>query len=81
MNVAEYLQISDTKPETLSKLLKVTDEAVRRYITGERKPKRKIAEKLIEISGGRITWGALYGAAPTPIRRKSKPRPASREGR
>lgn len=60
MDLSTYFQrTKTTTPAKLAKEIGVSDEIVRLWTLGERKPKPANVDKIIEVTGGKVTRSGL----------------------
>lgn len=63
MRLHEYLRINDLSPaEFATKMGGVTSEAVRLWAAGKRMPEVKYIERIIDVTGNKVTIEDLYFA-------------------
>jgi len=63
MKLGAYLQKTKTSPELLALAINVTAVSVRRYISGKRKPRPEIMERIKQATGGKVTANDFYAEA------------------
>ena len=62
MDIRTYLKTSDISVATFAETLGLSPQAVHRYITGERTPRRDVIRKIVDASDGAITVADIYAA-------------------
>lgn len=62
MKLTDWMTSRALSPDDLAKQIGVTAEAVRRYRTGSRMPEPLIAEKIVEVTKGKVTVQDLHDA-------------------
>lgn len=64
MKLDVYLSETKTTKKALALALGVTEEAVRLWATGQRKPRQEQMAALLEHTGGKVTANDFYHAEP-----------------
>lgn len=59
MSLQKYL--ADIGDAVAAKRFGITERAARSYRSGQRKPKPKVALKMVKKSGGALTLASIYG--------------------
>lgn len=62
MQLRDYIAQGGISAAELASRLGVTREAIRRYATGERMPRRDMIRQIVEITGGQVTADDLASA-------------------
>lgn len=61
MNLREYLTATRTPVVAFARQLGVHPQAVHRYLTGERTPRKNILKQIITLTAGQVTADSFFG--------------------
>jgi DNA-binding transcriptional regulator YdaS (Cro superfamily) len=68
MTLAEYISDLKISPEEFANRLDgVSPGGLRKWISGERVPRKEHMEKIFEVTEGKVTPNDFYGVGPVPI--------------
>jgi len=70
MTLQEYLARNGLSQAAFARRIGVSQQAVQRYVDGKRVPKRALAKKIVEVTGGQVTYQDLleaYTAEPASV--------------
>lgn len=68
MKLKEYIDSDRVKNAAeFAQLVGVSSPALSLYISGDRTPRPAIAKRIIEVTGGLVSYEDLYGQLRTPI--------------
>jgi DNA-binding transcriptional regulator YdaS (Cro superfamily) len=62
MKLNEYIKVKGLCNRDMAKKLNVSDTSISLWLSGDRTPKRLIARRIVEATGGQVTYEDLYGA-------------------